>query len=167
MIKIHKHEIASVFLASLLMLIIIDISLSFHLVKGSSMLPILLEKNWIISNNLAYGIRLSGKEKYIVLWVTPKKNDMIIIKDPITNKISVKKIFAIPGENFIKLQKNIIRVANLNFNIDEKHLQKLQNTSIPNNYYLVIGENRQVSLDSREYGFIDINNIVGKIIYRL
>ncbi|AWG42654.1 signal peptidase I [Candidatus Borreliella tachyglossi] len=167
MIKIYKHDIASVFLASLLMLTIIDIFLSFHLVKGSSMLPILLEKNWIISNNLAYGIRLNGKEKYILLWVTPKKNDIIIIKDPITNKISVKKIFAIPGENFIKLQKNIIRVANLNFNIDEKHLQKLQNTSIPNNYYLVIGENRQVSLDSRDYGFIDINNIVGKIIYRL
>ena len=43
----------------------------------------------------------------------------------------------------------------------------LKNTSIPKNYYLVIGENKQVSLDSREYGFINIDNINGKIIYSL
>ncbi|AYE36726.1 signal peptidase I [Borrelia turcica IST7] len=167
MIKIYKHQIASIMLALLLLLIIIKLPLSFYLVKGSSMLPILIEKNWIISNNLAYGIKLGNRGKYMVLWNTPKKNDMVIIKDPITRKASVKKIFAIPGEPFTRVQKNIISIDNLNFNIKEKHLDMLKNTSIPKNYYLVIGENKQVSLDSREYGFININSIIGKIIYRL
>ncbi|QMU99599.1 signal peptidase I [Borrelia sp. A-FGy1] len=167
MIKIYKHQITSTILALLLMLTIIKLTLSFYLVKGSSMLPILIEKSWIISNNLAYGIKLGSKGKYMILWNTPKKNDMVIIKDPITRKTSVKKIFAIPGKPFRRIQKNIISIDNLNFNINEKHLSILKSKSIPKNYYLVIGENKQVSLDSREYGFININNIIGKIIYRL
>ena len=104
-IKIYKHQIASIMLALLFLLIIIKLPLSFYLVKGSSMLPILIEKNWIISNNLAYGIKLSSRGKYMVLWNTPKKNDMVIIKDPITRKASVKKIFAIPGETFKEYKK--------------------------------------------------------------
>ncbi|OJH15522.1 signal peptidase, partial [Borreliella bissettiae] len=36
---------------------------------------------------------------------------------------------------------------------------------IPKDHYLVIGENKQISLDSRDYGFIKIDNILGKIIY--
>ncbi|UGQ17066.1 signal peptidase I [Borrelia sp. RT1S] len=166
-VKLYKDNLASVALALLLMLVTIKLSLSFYLVKGSSMLPTLIEKNWIISNNLAYGIRLSKRGEYMVLWNAPKKNDMVIIKDPITKKTSVKKIFATPGASFIKVKKNVISIDNLNFNISEKHLETLKNKSIPKNYYLVIGENKQASLDSREYGFVDINNITGKIIYSL
>ncbi len=35
----------------------------------------------------------------------PKKNEMILIKDPITNKIAIKRIFAIPGEKFKQIEK--------------------------------------------------------------
>ncbi|WKC57837.1 signal peptidase I [Borrelia sp. P9F1] len=166
-IKLYKDHLASVALALMLMLVMIKLSLSFYLVKGSSMLPTLIEKNWIISNNLAYGIRLDKRGKYMLLWNAPKKNDIVIIKDPITQKASVKKIFATPGAGFIKVQKNVIKIDNLNFNISDKQLETLKNKSIPKNYYLVIGENKQASLDSREYGFIDINSIIGKIIYSL
>ncbi|WP_038452308.1 signal peptidase I [Borrelia parkeri] len=167
MIKTHKQVLIPIILALLLMIAIIKISLSFHLVKGSSMSPTILEKHWIINNKLAYGIRLKSSKTYIVLWSLPKKNEMVLIKDPITKKISIKKIFAIPGEKFTKLPQNVISIHNLNFNIDKKHLKNLENIYIPKNYYLVIGENRKVSLDSREYGFININDIIGKIIYCL
>ncbi|AAX16780.1 signal peptidase I [Borrelia hermsii] len=167
MIKFHKQVLIPILLASIVMIAIIKISLSFHLVKGSSMLPIILEKHWIINNKLAYGLRLKNRETYIILWGTPKKNEMVLIKDPITKKTSVKKIFAIPGEKFTKLNKNVISIHNLTFNINKEHLKKLESIYIPKGYYLVIGENRQVSLDSREYGFININDIIGKIIYCL
>ena len=161
------QKLAPIILALISMLIIIKVFISFHLVKGSSMSPIILEKHWIINNKLAYGIRTNNKGTYIILWNTPKKNEMVLIKDPITQKISVKKIFAIPGEKFINLEKNIISIHNSNFHINENHLKKLESKSIPKGYYLVIGENRQVSIDSRKYGFININDIIGKIIYCL
>ncbi|UER67454.1 signal peptidase I [Borrelia sp. BU AG58] len=165
--KLYKYHLASVALALTLMLIVIKLPLSFYIVKGSSMLPALIEKNWVISNNLAYGIRLNGRGEYMVLWNWPKKDDMVLIKDPMTKRTSVKKIFATPGANFIKVKKNVISIDDLNFNINEKHLDTLKSESIPKNYYLVIGENTQASLDSREYGFIEINDIIGKIIYSL
>ncbi|WP_421622857.1 signal peptidase I [Borrelia sp. MN22-0132] len=167
MIKTYKQVLIPIILALLLMISIIKISLSFHLVKGSSMSPKILEKNWIINNKLAYGIRLKNSKTYIVLWSLPKKNEMVLIKDPITKKISIKKIFAIPGEKFTKLPQNVISIHNLNFNINKEHLKNLENIYIPKDHYLVIGENRKVSLDSREYGFININDIIGKIIYCL
>ncbi len=34
-----------------------------------------------------------------------QKNEMVLIKDPITNKIAIKKIFAIPGETFKQIEK--------------------------------------------------------------
>ncbi|WP_038364145.1 signal peptidase I [Borrelia persica] len=167
MLEIHKQILIPMALACIFLLIIIKTSLSFHLVKGSSMLPKILDKNWVINHKLAYGIRLKSKETYVVLWSKPKKNETVLIKDPITKKISVKTIFAIPGEKFIKLQKNVISIHNLNFNINQEHLQKLKDIYIPKDHYLVIGENKKVSLDSREYGFININDIIGKIIYQL
>nr|ABP88156.1 hypothetical protein [Borrelia lonestari] len=162
-----KQKLAPIILALIFILIIIKVFISFHLVKGSSMSPIILEEHWIINNKLAYGIRTKNKSAYIILWNTPKKNEMVLIKDPITKKISVKKIFAIPGEKFINLTKNVISIHNSNFNINEKHLKNLKSNSIPKGYYLVIGENKQVSIDSRKYGFININDIIGKIIYCL
>ncbi|ACH94517.1 signal peptidase I [Borrelia recurrentis] len=167
MLQIHKQVLIPVTLAFILLITMIKMSLSFHLVKGSSMLPTILDQNWIINHKLAYGIRIKNKETYVVLWSKPKKNETVLIKDPITKKISVKKIFAIPGEKFIKLQPNIISIHNLNFNINKEHLQKLKSIYIPKDYYLVVGDNKKVSLDSREYGFININDIIGKIIYQL
>ncbi len=89
---------------------------------------------------------------------------MILIKDPITNKIAIKRIFAIPGEKFKQIEKNKICIHDLNFKIDENILKKIIK-KLPDNHYLVIGENKQTSLDSRDYGFIKIDNILGKIIY--
>ncbi len=94
----------------------------------------------------------------------PPKNEMVLIKDPITNKIAIKKIFAIPGEKFKQIEKNTICIHDLNFKIDENILKK-NTKKIPEDHYLVIGENKQISLDSRDYGFIKIDNILGKIIY--
>nr|WP_255315131.1 S26 family signal peptidase [Borrelia miyamotoi] len=62
------------------MLALIKIFLSFHLVKGYSMSPILLEQDWIINNKLAYGIRLNNKDAYIILWNTPKKTKWYSLK---------------------------------------------------------------------------------------
>ncbi|EEF84691.1 signal peptidase I [Borreliella spielmanii] len=162
--KTHKYELASILVASLFLITLIRLFLSFYIVEGESMTPIIFDKNWIVNHKFAYGLRLKKLQKYLLLWKKPKKNEMVLIKDPITNKIAIKKIFAIPGEKFKQIEKNKICIHDLNFKIDENFLKKITK-KIPNNYYLVVGENKQTSLDSRDYGFIKIDNILGKIIY--
>ena len=40
-------------------------------------------------------------------------------------------------------------------------------TTIPEGYYLVLGDNRKISADSRYYGLIKEEDIVGKTIFRI
>ncbi|AIJ29632.1 signal peptidase I [Borreliella valaisiana] len=162
--KAHKYELVSILAASLFLMTLIKLFLSFYIVKGESMTPTIFEKNWIVSHKFEYGLRLKNHKKYLLLWKNPKKNEMVLIKDPITNKIAIKKIFAIPGEKFKQIEKNKICIHDLSFKIDENVLKK-NTKKIPDNHYLVIGENKQTSLDSRDYGFVKIDNILGKIIY--
>ncbi|WKC78747.1 signal peptidase I [Borreliella turdi] len=162
--KAYKCELASILAASLFLISLVKLFLSFYIVKGESMVPTIFEKNWIVSHKFAYGLRIQNHQKYLLLWKNPKKNEMVLIKDPITNKIAIKKIFAIPGEKFKQIEKNKICINSLNFKIDENILKK-NTEKIPDNHYLVIGENKKTSLDSRDYGFIKIDNILGKIIY--
>ncbi|ACK75028.1 signal peptidase I [Borreliella burgdorferi] len=162
--KAHKYELASILAACLFLITLIKLFLSFYIVKGESMTPAIFEKNWIVNHKFAYGLRIKKHQKYLLLWKTPQKNEMVLIKDPITNKIAIKKIFAIPGEKFKQIEKNTICIHDLNFKIDENILKK-NTKKIPEDHYLVIGENKQISLDSRDYGFIKIDNILGKIIY--
>ncbi|WPM06040.1 signal peptidase I [Borreliella sinica] len=162
--KAHKYELAAILVASLFLIVLIKLFLSFYIVKGESMTPKIFDKNWIVSHKFAYGFRIKNHQKYLLLWKSPKKNEMVIIEDPITKKIAIKKIFAIPGEKFKQIEKNKICIHDLNFKIDENILKK-NTKKIPDNHYLVIGENKKTSLDSRDYGFIKIDNILGKIIY--
>ncbi|WKC85197.1 signal peptidase I [Borreliella lusitaniae] len=162
--KAHKYKLASIVAAALFLIILIKLFLSFYMVKGESMTPTIFDKNWIVSHKFAYGLRLENRQKYLLLWKNPKKNEMVLIEDPMTKKIAIKKIFAIPGEQFKQIEKNKICIHDLNFKIDENILKK-DSKKIPNNHYLVVGENKKTSLDSRDYGFIKIDNILGKIIY--
>ncbi|WNY69419.1 signal peptidase I [Borreliella andersonii] len=162
--KTHKYGLVSILVACLFLITLIKLFLSFYIVKGESMTPTIFDKNWIVNHKFAYGIRLNNHQKYLLLWKTPQKNEMVLIKDPTTNKIAIKKIFAIPGEKFKQIEKNKICIHDLNFKIDENILKK-NTKKIPEDHYLVIGENKQISLDSRDYGFIKIDNILGKIIY--
>ena len=44
--------------------------------------------------------------------------------------------------------------------------EKCQDDKIPQDYYLVLGDNRKVSADSRYYGLIPKSSIVGKVSIR-
>jgi signal peptidase I len=104
----------------------------------------------------------------------PVRRDIIIfLRD---GKFLVKRVIAISGDS-IEGQNNVIfvngkeqdepyvehtsRAARLNW------MSKFGPTYIPNGRYFVMGDNRDVSLDSRsaEFGLVDDNSIVGKALY--
>lgn len=126
------------------------------IVNGSSMEPTLLNKEILL---------LSKNNQNI------ERFDVVVLE--INGERLVKRVVGLPGEhlkyinNHLYINHNMLEEQYLekqtnNFNIDE-----LGFSTIPYNSYFVLGDNRTSSKDSRFFGMININQIIGKVKYRI
>lgn len=135
-----------------------------HKVSGNSMVPTFHNGDYILTDKLTY--RFSS----------PKHDDVIVLKNPKDESQDfIKRIIALPGET-IKIEQNSVYV-------NEQLLKELylppgtitpagafipENTTIkagPNQYF-VLGDNRSHSSDSRAWGGVTKEEIVGKVFFR-
>jgi len=102
-----------------------------------------------------------------------KRFDVVVID--YNNSKLVKRIIGLPGEN-ISYKDNELYINEEKFDDIETSrtsdfsLEELYDIKkIPNNYYFVMGDNRNNSLDSRDYrvGLVKKEDIVGVTVFRL
>lgn len=99
-----------------------------------------------------------------------KRFDIVVINYNGT-KI-VKRIIGLPGEN-VKYVDNKLYINDIyteepflsNTVTNDWGIEKLHFNVIPNNYYIVLGDNRTNSTDSRIIGLINKNQILGKTVF--
>ena len=118
-------------------------------VTGTSMTPTLYNDELVICNK---------RSNY-------KQGDMIAFY--FNNKILLKRVIGLPGEN-IEYRNNTLYIdgqeveTKYNFDTDDFTLTSICNCDkIPEDKYLVLGDNRKVSADSRIIGLIDKKDIEG------
>lgn len=131
-------------------------------VVGPSMNPTLKEGDILIVNKLLYNI---GK---------PDRNDIVVLMQD--EKYMVKRVVGLPGE-VVEYKDNYVIVNGEKYketfiDTDKVHtndfsVKDLGYDVIPEGKYLVLGDNRENSLDSRDYGLVDEKEIVGKVWLRL
>lgn len=98
-----------------------------------------------------------------------ERNDIIAFKYEDT-KYLVKRVIGLPGEN-IEYKDNILYINGEV--VEDKYANgntgdfKLNYDKIPEDKYLVLGDNRENSVDSREIGLIDKKDIMGKVKVRI
>ena len=142
-----------------------------HRVTGESMMTTLQDGELILTNKIIYRTR------------QPERGDVITFKSPTDPKKDfIKRIIALPNER-IEITKNQIKIYNKQFPdgfiLQEPYLSKNQVTE-PSNFlregvakelaideYIVMGDNRQNSYDSRAWGPLKKDAIIGKawIVY--
>ena len=84
----------------------------------------------------------------------------------------IKRVIGLPGDVIEVKQEAVYRNGVV---LDEPYTKELitrgnmNPVTVPQNQYFVLGDNRQVSKDSRSstVGFVTKNRIMGKVIYRL
>ena len=123
------------------------------IVVGDSMKPTLNEGQILILNKLDY--RFNEIERYDIVVIKVGKSEII------------KRVIGLPGET-IEYRNNILYIdgheetSEDNFDTEDFTLKSICNCDkIPEDKYLVLGDNRQVSSDSRIIGLIDKKDIQG------
>jgi len=136
-------------------------------VSGQSMYPAISDGERLFVFKLAYGIAEPYGDSLLCQWKSPERGDVVIYL--YDNKIVVKRCLAIGGDKLEFSLDNdynhILTVGNQKIELTALQYLNLKNSSaIPKGYILAIGDNHEVSVDSRTYGFVSERNILGKVL---
>ena len=128
-------------------------------IQGRSMMPSLKDGEHYYLNRWQY------------LLMSPTRGDIVVIKDPGHADFAVKRIVAQPFD-WINIKNGMIYINGRR--LDEPYLAKDTRTETPNlkekwiqlgrDQYYILGDNRENSEDSRFYGRVLRENIIGKLI---
>ena len=136
----------------------------FHKVSGNSMVPTFHNGDFLITEKVSYKL---GQ---------PKSGDIIVLKNPRDESQDfIKRIMATPGET-VKIEANSVyingKIINQSFlppgtlTRGGAFLSEGNTIKMGPDQYFVMGDNREHSSDSREWGTITKEEIVGKAFFR-
>lgn len=159
--KLFPAFCIGVFIGLIIKLFIIDT----FIISGTSMVPTLKEGEQVWVYKLAYGLDIPFSTNTFFLWKTPKKYDIVTYM--MNNRIVVKRCLGIEGES-LEFSNNLgysISIAGTQIPLTEQQYQKLKHTEkVPPNMIFAVGDNYSESVDSREYGFVSVKSITGKVL---
>jgi signal peptidase I len=127
-------------------------------IKGASMSPTLLDGQRFMLFRAPY------------IWRSPKQGEIVVIRDPQDHDLSIKRIIAVPNETVEILRDGVYVNGE---KLKEPYLtsiaanasghKTIKSTLLGPNDYFVLGDNRDFSADSRIYGPVPRNFILGHI----
>ena len=137
-----------------------------YVVQGASMEPTFNDWHYLIIDRLSYDI------------TEPKRGDVIVFDLPQdTSRSLIKRIIGLPTETVV-LKGQSVTIINTEhpkgFTLAEPYLDPANLTgsnemevTLGADQFFVLGDNRRVSADSRLWGTLPRNDIVGRVFLRL
>lgn len=145
-----------------------------HQVSGSSMQPTLSSEDRLLVSKFGKSWSSLFRKKF-----SPKRGDIIAIKDPQDEKTElVKRVLAVPGDRIV-VKDGKITLYNQEkpdgFDLGEDFKQSSgqvsgqSDISLGEDQFFVVGDNRTgaYSRDSRTFGPISSEQIIGKVSFRI
>ena len=149
-----------------------QILLGNYVVDGNSMDPTLRNDQRVFVNKFVYFDPIVLNRNLNLNFdstLNPKKGDVVVFDPPFpydaSGKQFVKRIIAVPGDT-IENSSGIILVNGKPFGNDfgvTSEISEVPKTLVPKGYYYVLGDNRNSSNDSRNFGFVPRTSIIGRV----
>ena len=152
---------------------------AFNITSGS-MEPALLVGDSILVNEVIYGVKIPILRKTIIPVTDPKRDDLVVFIYPEVRSMTlIKRVIGVAGDKIEIVNKKIFindREYKDSYgvfkdsNILPQSAEPRDNFGpeiVPENSIFVMGDNRDQSMDSRYWGFVDLQDVEGKafIIY--
>jgi len=172
----------------ILMVIFRSALADWNTVPTGSMKPTILEGDRIFVNKLAYDLRVPLTHVSIFRIADPKRGDIVVFDSKAADTRLVKRVIGLPGD-IVEMQDNRVRIngvearySNVEYTAEAifavesyagmthriemaptgvSYFSSFGPVKVPQGHYLVLGDNRDNSADSRVRGFIPREEIVG------
>jgi len=175
-----REFIEAILTASLIAAFIISFVVQAFKIPSGSMIPTLLVGDHLFVNKFIYGVKIPFFRKTLIPVTDPKRGDVIVFIYPEErSKDFIKRVIGVAGDKIVMKDKKIfindqaytdtIGIYD-DSTIYPAEVQPRDNFGpviVPKNSLFVMGDNRDHSLDSRFWGFVDLKDVQGKafIIY--
>ncbi len=156
------REVIETIVLTILMFLVIRFAVQNFNIEGTSMEPSLHNSELILV------------DKWTYLFHPPQRGDVIVFKAPPSlSQDYIKRIIGVPGDRItinsttvivdgVTLNETYVAPANQGNIFDYKHIS---NMLVPANSYFVLGDNRRGSSDSRDWGFVPKQYIIGRAAF--
>lgn len=161
-------------------------------VPTGSMKPTILEGDRIYVNKLAYDLKIPFTTFHAARRQDPQRGDIVVFKSPADGKRLVKRVVGLPGDVISMDQNRLsINGKRLAYEVtsapaepepgvvylyedlpgrghevqlipSRPFVTRFQEVTVPKGSYLMMGDNRDNSADSRVFGFVPRKNILGR-----
>lgn len=158
-------------------------------VPSSSMEPTIFPGDVLWVDKTEYGPSVPFLNKRLFTWAQPERGDIITFVPPHVDSLYVKRVMAVAGDR-IRIEGSAISI---NGQVLEQSLVELTDEAIigveqldgiphgiqltrdrgldwfgrtvvvPEGKLFVMGDHRNMSADSREWGFVDASRVMGKV----
>ena len=175
-----REFIEGIIAAVLIALLITTVVVKMYKIPSRSMVPTLLVGDQLVVNKFIYGIKIPYFRNTILSITDPQRGDIIVFIYPQDRSLDfIKRVIGIGGDTIEIQDKKIfingkLFTDNIGIYSDKmiypRSLQPRENfgpVPVPQGSLFVMGDNRDESMDSRFWGFVDLKDVQGKafIIY--
>ena len=183
----HSNKLFIIFI--LLMSVFRSAVADWYTVPTGSMQPTIEIGDRVVVNKMAYDLKLPFSQYSLLTTGEPKRGEIVVFESDAADNRLIKRMIGLPGDVIaMRDDKLYINGKSLRFQVTKStakeifateqvdaisHTVRVDTTSsdvlsnfgpitVPDNHYLVLGDNRRNSADSRVYGFVPRHEIKGK-----
>lgn len=148
------REVAETILIAGILFLAVNLVTARIRVEGSSMEPSLHDGEFVVINRLAYR------------WANPDRGEIIVFNFPLDpERRFIKRIIGLPGDT-VAVHQGTVFVNEIA--LEEPYIfappQYEGEWVVEDGHYFVLGDNRNNSSDSQNWGSLEAENIIGKAV---
>ncbi len=175
-----QEFIEAIIIAILIAVVVRALIVQAYKIPSQSMVPTLLVGDHLLVNKFIYGVKIPLLRRTIIPVTDPKRGDIVVFIYPQDrSKDFIKRVIGVGGDK-IEIRNKKILINDRPY--EDRNgvysdpvsypaiVQPRDNfgpVTVPKNALFVMGDNRDQSLDSRFWGFVELKDVEGKamIIY--